>query len=217
MRSCNQSWMTLMAVCLVAACAGCSSETAENGPEKPTNGKATPNGNSRPEVPKNTRLVMSAKDREACLLWVGDTLPEVALRDLQDEEQSLAALRGEKLTVVLFWSSGEKLPAQLKAEEALQDLEYDFFQAYLDKGVRVVGINVGDPPEVIRQRTDVARPTFPILLDGDRAVFSQVATQRLPRVYLLDADGKILWLDQEFSSTSREYLTIEIRIALGEK
>ena len=57
--------------------------------------------------------------------------------------------------------------------------------------------------DVVAKHTEEADVTFPSLLDPGGAYFAAVATERLPRIYLLDADGKILWFDMEYTETTR--------------
>ena len=53
------------------------------------------------------------------------------------------------------------------------------------------------------------------LIDADATYFKSVATEKLPRTYLLDQEGKILWFDIEYSqSTYRELLkTLDVLTA----
>jgi hypothetical protein len=44
-----------------------------------------------------------------------------------------------------------------------------------------------------------------------------VASEKLPRTYLLDASGKILWFDIEYSRTTRQQLLSAIRFSLAQK
>ena len=44
------------------------------------------------------------------------------------------------------------------------------------------------------------------LRDPDRQAFAQIASDLLPRSYLLGADGEILWLDVEYSRSTRREL-----------
>jgi hypothetical protein len=97
----------------------------------------------------------------------------------------------------------------------LGDLQ-DLSDAYLEKGVHIIGINEGDADEDVRMCVAGADAKFPILLDQDGAFFKKVATETLPRIYLLNAEGKILWFDLEFSLTTRRNLKKGIQVALGE-
>ncbi|MFH1924704.1 MAG: hypothetical protein ABIP48_33040, partial [Planctomycetota bacterium] len=70
--------------------------------------------------------------------------------------------------------------------------------------------------EAVRKSVEEAGAGFTNLLDPDGALFARVATEKLPRVYLLDADGKVLWFDLEFSRTTRDNLVQALQVALGE-
>jgi hypothetical protein len=59
--------------------------------------------------------------------------------------------------------------------------------------------------------------TFPVLLDADRAAYEKVAAEYLPRLFLVDADGKVLWLDLEYSATTRRQISDAIRHVLETK
>jgi peroxiredoxin len=155
-------------------------------------------------------------DRQKCVLWVGDVMPEAELADLAGSAQSLRGLFGQRLTVVFFWTSGSSELSAMAARNALEDLQKDVFEPYREKGVQVVGVNEGDRPEAVSQLVQQAGVTFPNLLDTDGALFARVATEKLPRPYLLDAEGKILWLDQEFSRTTRDNMMQAIQVALAE-
>ena len=229
----RQSWALVVAGCLAAAGWGCRNEespsnpgqrdgqsgSADAGQGTPIDhppGKANPSPHQDPApVPIIPKVAMTDELLATCLVQVGDIMPDAKLPDLADKPLSLSELRGQKLTVVCFWKSGETDAGKLKANEILGDLQ-DLYDADQEKGVRIVGINEGDPPEAVRKLVADAKVTFPNLLDPDRALFNKVATERFLRVYLLDAKGGILWFDVEFSPTTRRSLKTAIQVALGE-
>ena len=233
MRNRRQSWGLVVAGCLAMAGWGCrngespsnpgqpdgQSSTTDAGKDTPTDhlpnsGGFSPNQEPAP-VSTIPKVAMTAQLLTTCLIQVGDIMPDAKLPDLADKPLSLSELRGQKLTVVCFWKSGETDAGKLKANEILGDLQ-DLYDTDQEKGVRVVGINEGDPPEAVRKLVAAAKVTFPNLFDPDRAFFNKVATERLLRVYLLDAKGGILWFDVEFSPTTRRNLKTAIQVALGE-
>jgi hypothetical protein len=57
---------------------------------------------------------------------------------------------------------------------------------------------------------------FDNLLDSNGALFAKVATENIPRTYLLDSQGKILWFDWEYSRSTRRDLERGIKFVLGE-
>jgi peroxiredoxin len=229
----RQLWTLLAAASLAAACLGCGNGQTANGPEQPNGpsgdngtGQVTPNDNPAipvdpphvndpPPPPTIPKVAMTEELLATCLVRVDDTMPEAELPDLADKLQSLSGLRGQKLTVICLWKSGETDVGELKALDLLADLQ-ELSENYLEKGVHVIGINEGDPPEAVRVCIADAKATFPNLLDPDGAFFEKVATERLPRVYLLDSEGNILWFDLEFSQITRRSLEKGIQVALGE-
>jgi len=58
--------------------------------------------------------------------------------------------------------------------------------------------------------------SMPIFIDPGGALFAQVAHEKLPRIYVLDAEGKVLWFDMEYSEITREEMLQTIQVALGE-
>ena len=53
-------------------------------------------------------------------------------------------LGGKKLTVVCLWTLGATRRSQLVSESVLQDLTSGIAEPFAKKGVRVIGISVGD-------------------------------------------------------------------------
>ena len=164
------------------------------------------------EIPK---VNLTKDDAATCLVKVGDAMPEGQLPRPDGTEFPLRSLFGNKATVVLFWSS-----ANPYARQALRRLGGDVFGPFGDKGVGVVAIDVKDSPEVARKTASelaATKSANALLLDPDGAYFAKVATEKLPRVYLLDPTGKILWFDIEYSGVTRANLQLAIEAVLDQK
>jgi len=178
--------------------------------------EATPDEEPPPPPPTIPEVLLTDAYRETCLVLVGDPMPQAELPDLAGEQQPLGELLGDKLTVVFFWTSGSTEFSQMAARMALEDLQKDVYEPYAQKGVEVIAVNEGNAPEDVKKLVDEVGVTFLNLLDSDGAYFAQVAKEKLPRPYLLDADGKILWFDLELSPITRQRLMQAIQVALGE-
>jgi len=180
------------------------------------NGKGLPGGPVKPPGPpppaKMPEVVMPEELLATCLVKVGDAMPEGELPDLEGKKHKLTALVGEKLTVVLFWSS-----ENLYARKALEDLQPDVAEPYGKKGVRVIGIDVGEQAEAARKAAQDAAAKYANLVDADGSYFAKVAKEKLPRIYLLDAAGKVLWFDVEYSDSTQRQLVTAIKAALEKK
>ena len=142
------------------------------------------------------RVALSEQHRAMCRVGVGDTLPEMTLATPNGDEQKLAPLLGKEATVVVFYQSGEKLGWM--TESLLADLGPDVAERFGKQGVSVIAISVGGE----------AKPSkdFLSLTDADGKALAKVGEGKLPRVYLVDAKGKILWFDIEYSHSTRREL-----------
>jgi peroxiredoxin len=155
--------------------------------------------------------------RATCLVTVGDLMPNGELASADGNKVALESQLGEKYTVVFFWSEGASNYARLAANAALHDLQTDIAEPYAAKGIKVLGINVSDKPQSVGPELERNGVKIPVYFDPDGAYFSKVAKTLLPRVYLLDSSGKIVWFDTEYSQSTRRNLAMAVKVVLGEK
>jgi peroxiredoxin len=198
---------------VIAFTTGCgSSEKPDNGPAKPgktttaaANGedtkKPSANGASKTEKPPDIPeappariypVELSEDHAKTCLVKSGDKLPDFTLKDLQGAPHTSSSLLDQKLLVVLFWngeSSQSKNALVYLREDAVKNAK---------SGVKYVAINVGEPADAAKEAVEKAKAKYPVLLDTDKALFGKVATDLLPRVYLLDHEGRIVWFNVTF-------------------
>lgn len=236
----SRSWLLVGVASLSLVWTGCQPKTAEKSAErKPVAARSDPTSErpaSQPEhkaathkpkpqaplpPPTIPNVKLSDELRAACVVNAGDMMPDGELPGLNGKMHALSSLYGEKLTVVCLWTIGTTYRAQLVAAAALQDLSKEVTSPFGEKGVSVVGINVGDSPAAVGKELGKANATFPNLLDHlldpKGTYFAKLAKdKKMPRIYLLDAEGRILWFDVEFRRNSREELVRSIRVALGE-
>ncbi|MGD9127949.1 MAG: TlpA disulfide reductase family protein, partial [Planctomycetia bacterium] len=133
--------------------------------------------------------------------------------DLNGQPVSLYSAFGQnKLTVVCFWKAN--FPLSL---EEVGQLQTYVAGPYAAKGVKVIAINEDDPPNVAAAAFQKEKAAYPCLLDPRGSYFAQVATQELPRTYLVNSEGKILWFDIKYSALStRRALEQAIQFVLKE-
>ncbi len=145
--------------------------------------------------------VVLTNDHEAlCRVKVGDTLPEIELPKVEGGNAKLSGLYGKSATVVVFWKGDRQM-----AIDELADLGPDVVEKFGPHGVEVVGVAVADPAEAgssIKQ----AAATFPQLLDADGKAFDKVGAEKFPWTIVVDANGKIVWFDLEYSLATRREL-----------
>jgi peroxiredoxin len=168
-----------------------------------------PNRANRGRVPK---VLMTVGHDALCRVRVDDPMPAIELPDLEGQQRALADLYGKHLTVVCFWKDDRAL-----ARAELADLGPDVVSPYQGRGVAVVGVAVDMPPDRVRQRVTDDGIAFPNLVDADGSGFAQIGEKKLPRTYLLDHTGKIVWFDIEYSRSTRRELSAAIDAMLGDQ
>ncbi|MBN1854801.1 MAG: TlpA family protein disulfide reductase [Pirellulales bacterium] len=136
-----------------------------------------------------------------CRVGVGDKMPTPSLPDLAGPKKDLATCFGPKATIVVFWEGDRPMTRTL-----LADLVPDVVRPYQTKGCTVLGIAVRQDAAATQKQLDDAQATFPVLLDTDGAAFALVGSKALPRIYVLDAEGRIVWFDIEYSRATRREL-----------
>jgi peroxiredoxin len=159
------------------------------------------------EVPPVVPVVEMTKGHaDSCLVKVGDQLPAGQLPDLAGKAQDLSKLFGDKLTVVVFFREGQD--ASLTE---LSDLAVGVASPLSRRGVKVVGVCERGAAATAAAICKQAGVSFPVLLDADGAYFGRLATGKMPRTYLLDNTGKILWFDIDYTRDTRHDLREALR------
>jgi len=158
------------------------------------------------------RVLLSAGHSELCVVRVGEPFPTLSLPRLGGQMTELATLRGKQATVVLFWH-----PDRWMARTALVDMQRDIASHFLAKQVAVVGIAVLQTSDTVQAALNQAQATFPQLIDTDGQAFATVGTAAMPRLYVLDPDGKIVWFDIEYSEGTRRELWQTLRVLTQSK
>jgi hypothetical protein len=158
------------------------------------------------------KVLLSKADESMCLVKVGDAMPEISAPELAPMAipKRLDALFGKKATVVVFWKSDRRM-----AQQELADIGPDVIEPFGKNGVAVVGIAVNEKADTAQAALKKAGAAFLNLLDADGKAFAQVGKERLPRTYLLDPKGKILWFDIEYSPATRRELHQSLRAVAG--
>ncbi len=133
-------------------------------------------------------------------LGVGEVFPDMKLPDLAGQPHGLSASYGQQLTIVLVWS--DRTAAGHKAYLWLRPR---FLRGRSAKALAAIAVNRGDALAVAEAAARDFGEGVLTLRDPDGQLWNQLATRKTPRLYLLDAQGKILWMDIEFcEGTERE-------------
>ena len=200
----------LVLLLLLSACvAGCSQSSAVPSLPEPTLPAKAPERHSvkkivapEPSSLSIPQVFLSKLHAQWCAANVGDSFPMLELPQLSGEPTKLSTLFGKRATVVLFWNADRWM-----SRMALNDLIDLVANVYDSQQIAVVGIAVRQPAGAVRRVVDETNATFPQLLDTNGDALAQVGSVALPRIYVLDPAGNIVWFDIEYSESTRRELT----------
>ena len=147
------------------------------------------------------QVLLAQRHAKLCNVGVGESFPVATLPSLSGGMQDLGTLLGKPANVVLLWTADPWM-----SRTALIDLEKDIAKNPNNKNISVVGIAVGQSSQQTRQAVQDLKLSFAQLLDTEGGFFSTIGSVALPRVFVLDAKGKIVWFDIEYSEGTRREL-----------
>lgn len=121
-------------------------------------------------------------------LQTGMEAPDISLRTVSDETKTFAAVKGEKLTVLVFWSTWSS-----KSEKILLRMQ-QLHEKYKGQGLSIVAINVNEQRissgtlTEIRSISEKLHIGFPLLVDHGLVAFHDYGVIAVPTMVVLDKD-----------------------------
>lgn len=122
---------------------------------------------------------------------IGSTAPSLALDGappptLNGETIDLAELRGQVVWVNFWTTSCVPCRTEMPAMQEIAD-------RFADRGLRIVGVDVGEGTDSVREFVDELGVTYPIVMDFDSTIFSRYSPLfGVPRHYFVGRDGRIV-------------------------
>ena len=123
---------------------------------------------------------------ETTLINAGDVAPDFTVEMLDGNKVTLSALQG-KPTLLIFWATWCP-PCRLE----LSKLQEHIIDRYGDK-INVLPISRGEERAKVEEYISKMGYTFAVGLDGDQSIYRKYATNYIPRCFVIDAKGKVLY------------------------
>lgn len=124
-------------------------------------------------------------------LQTGMEAPDFSLPTLANETKTFASVKGDKLTLLVFWSTWSS-----KSETILKRMQ-QLHEKYKGQGLSIIAINVDDQQvsartlESIRTLSQKLGIGFPMAVDHGLIVFHEYGVIALPTTVILDKDRVI--------------------------
>jgi thiol-disulfide isomerase/thioredoxin len=137
---------------------------------------------------------------------------EFRLQDSQNQSKSYSDLKGEKLTVIDFWTTWCK-PC-IKAIPELNSI----YENFNNKGVSFISINCDGPRSIAKAipMSTSLKIVYPVLLDINSDVKNQLNLSAFPTLIIVNAQGKIVYIHEGYETGYSEEITLEIEKQLKE-
>jgi peroxiredoxin len=119
------------------------------------------------------------------LTKAGNLAPAFAGTAITGESFALDQLKGKVVVLSLFATWCGPCNAELP------HVEKELWQAFRGRGLVVLAIAREEGPDKLRPFAAKLGLTFPLLPDQERKIFNLFATNYIPRLYIIGADGRI--------------------------
>jgi peroxiredoxin len=120
------------------------------------------------------------------LIHAGDIAPDFTVEMLDGSKVTLSELQG-KPTLLIFWATWCP-PCRLE----LSKLQEHIIDPYGDR-INVLPVSRGEERGVVEKYISDMGYTFAIGLDCDQSIYNKYATNYIPRCFVIDAKGKVLY------------------------
>lgn len=142
----------------------------------------------------------SADPKEETRTSVGQQMPAFSIRDTAGRTFDMRALRGS-VVVVNFWATW---CPPCRAE--LPRLEKEIWEKYKSGKFVVIAIGREETDDAITKYAAEHGLTFRIAADPKRAVYGLFASAGIPRTYVVDRTGRIVFQSVGFEESEFEHL-----------
>lgn len=128
-----------------------------------------------------------AQNHKGSLVKIGDQLPDFTITTLDGKEVSMEKLKGKVVLLNFFatWCG--------PCMKELPEIESKLWPKFKNRNFVMLSIGREHTKEQLKQWNKKKKFTFPIAPDPKRNLYSKFASQYIPRNFIADKSGKIIW------------------------
>lgn len=141
-----------------------------------------------------------AQDYQGSLVKNGDQVPDFTIETIDGNTMSVTDLKGKVVLVNFFatWCG--------PCMKELPQVEAKLWPKFKDQNFAMLSIGREHTKEQLLTWNQKKGFTFPLAPDPKREVYSKFASQYIPRNFILDKTGKIIWQGVGFSEEELEQM-----------
>jgi len=134
-----------------------------------------------------------AEEKEGTLTKKGQTAPDITVTTIDGKAFKLSEMKGKVVLVNFFatWCG--------PCMKELPELEKQLWPRFKDKNFTMVSIGRQHSITEMKKFQAEKSFSFPIAADPDRVAYAKYAEKYIPRNYIIDKEGKIIFQAKGFS------------------
>ncbi len=136
---------------------------------------------------------LSAQTDEASVVKTGDMVPDFKVKMFEGKEINIKDLRG-KVVLINFWAVWCPYCVQ-----ELAVVQKEIIDRFKGKDFVFLPISREDTYEKIDAFRKEKGHKFPMGMDSDRSIYNMFAKSSIPRNYVIDKSGKIVYMDKGYN------------------
>ena len=142
------------------------------------------------------------------LIHEGDTAPDFSVEMMDGSKVTLSELRG-KVVLLSFWATW--CPP---CRQEMAHLQKGVIDHFAGKDLVVLPVSRGEKRETVEAFLKKMGYTFPVALDGDQSAYKKYASNYIPRSFVINKEGKVVYVAVGYDETIGEEINAAISAAL---